>query len=87
MGLMSRTAGGDELAFRGALGNDVLDDEPGGVGGEDAGRLADLVQRFEHRLLQLKLLRDGLDDEVAVGEVVGVGSGLSRTRARERESA
>jgi hypothetical protein len=61
---------------------DLGDREAGGVGGEDrvAGRRR--VELCEHRVLDLHLLRHGLDDEVHVAErVVGGGAGDEAERA------
>ena len=43
-----------------------------GVGGEDGVVLADVVELAEELLLDVEVLDDRLDDEVAVGEVVQV---------------
>ena len=46
---------------------DLGDGQGGGVGGEDAALLADLVQLAEGGLLDLHILEGGLHDQVAVG--------------------
>ena len=51
-------------------GRDLVDVEIGGVGGEDRARLGDLVELAENLLLDLHILEHGLDDQVAIGEVL-----------------
>ena len=49
---------------------DLVDVEIGGVGGEDRARLGDLVELAENLLLDVHILEHGLDDQVAIGEVL-----------------
>ena len=49
-------------------GRDLVDVEVGGVGGEDRAGLGDLVEPAEDLLLDVHILVDRLDDQVAVGE-------------------
>src|SRR5699024_8957963 len=55
---------------------DLGDGQAGGVGGKDALRLADLVQRGEGVLLDLHVLESGFHDQVAVGADVLFQAGL-----------
>ena len=48
------------------------DRQRGGVGGQDRVRRRDRLDLGEHLLLDADLLEDGLDDEVRVGEAVGL---------------
>ena len=75
-------------------GGDLVDVEGRGVRRHDRPRLTDPVEFSEDRFLELHVLEDGLNDDVAVGEVVLVGragdqphallDGLGRDRATAR---
>src|SRR3712207_9169644 len=53
---------------------DLGDRQRGGVGREDRLRRADLVQPGEDLLLELEVLRHGLDHQVGVGQVLQRGA-------------
>ena len=75
-------------------GGDLVDIEGRGVRRHDRPGLTDPIEFGEDRFLELHVLEDGLDDDVAVGEVVLVGrasdqahallDGLGRDRATAR---
>ena len=71
-------------ARRAARGDRHLADrERAGVRGEDRRRLAQRAELLEERLLGVEVLDDGLDHEVAVGEVL-LGSRAADAGARRR---
>ena len=60
----------DHVCGRLVTRGDLVDVERRGVGGEDRAGLADAVELGEDLLLDVHVLEHGLDDEVAVGEVL-----------------
>ena len=61
---------------------DAGDRDRGGVGGEDRLGPADAVEVPEYLLLEVEALEHGLDDDVAIGEILDPGRGRDALKRR-----
>ncbi len=74
----------DRAIGPGGGGGHLDDRQRRGVGREDRVRRTELVELHEHRVLDFDVLDDGLDHDVAIGEVAELGRAA---HARERRLA